>query len=99
TAVAHGPAYTALSLAGSVLVNLGLFLLAFMVLTAEPLRPRDVAVGVITATAFWEALQLIGTWFVSRGLQHASPTYGVFAVVITLLSWLYLGAQLTLLAA
>jgi len=99
TAVAHGPAYPALSLAGSVLVNLGLFLLAFMVLTAEPLRPRDVAVGVITATAFWETLQLIGTWFVSRGLQHASPTYGVFAVIITLLSWLYLGAQLTLLAA
>jgi YihY family inner membrane protein len=99
TAVAHGPAYTALALAGSVLVNLGLFLLAFMVLTAEPLRPRDVAVGVIAATAFWETLQFIGTWFVSRGLQHASPTYGIFAVVITLLSWLYLGAQLTLLAA
>jgi uncharacterized BrkB/YihY/UPF0761 family membrane protein len=76
-----------------------LFLLAFMVLTAEPLRPRDVAVGVITATVFWETLQLIGTWFVARGLHHASPTYGVFAVVITLLSWLYLGAQLTLLAA
>jgi hypothetical protein len=26
-------------------VNLGLFLLAFMVLTAEPLRVREVAVG------------------------------------------------------
>jgi YihY family inner membrane protein len=99
TAVAHGPAATALLVTGSVLVNMGLFLLAFMVLTAEPLRPRDVAVGVITATAFWETLQLVGTWFVARGLRHASPTYGVFAVVITLLSWLYLGAQLTLLAA
>jgi len=99
TAVAHGIAYPVLSIAGSVLVNLGLFLLAFMLLTAEPLRPRDVAVGVITATVFWEALQLIGTWFVARGLHHASPTYGVFAVVITLLSWLYIGAQLTLLAA
>src|SRR5262249_26493679 len=98
-AVTQGTAFTVLSVAGSVLVNLGLFLLAFMVLTAEPLRPRDVAVGVITATVFWEALQIIGTWFVARGLQHASPTYGVFAVVITLLSWLYLGAQLTLLAA
>ena len=99
TAVAHGPASPVLAVAGSVLLNLGLFLLAFMVLTAEPLRPRDVAVGVITAAVFWETLQLIGAWFVSRGLHHASPTYGVFAVVITLLSWLYLGAQLTLLAA
>jgi len=99
TAIAHGPAATVLAVAGSVLVNLGLFLLAFMVLTAEPLRPRDVAVGVVTATVFWETLQLLGTWIVSRGLAHASPTYGVFAIVITLLSWLYLGAQLTLLAA
>jgi YihY family inner membrane protein len=99
TAVAHGVAATVLGVAGSLLVNLGLFLLAFMVLTAEPLRPREVAVGVVCATVFWEALQLVGTWYVTRGLAHASPTYGVFAVVITLLSWLYLGSQLTLLAA
>jgi YihY family inner membrane protein len=99
TAIANGVAATVSGVAGSVLVNLGLFLLAFMVLTAEPLRPRDVAVGVVCAAVFWETLQLIGTWYVSRGLAHASPTYGVFAIVITLLSWLYLGAQLTLLAA
>ncbi len=99
TAVAHGVATSVLSVAGSVLVNLGLFLLAFMVLTAEPLRPREVAVGAILATVFWEALQLIGTWYMTRGLRTASPTYGFFAVVITLLSWLYLGSQLTLWAA
>jgi YihY family inner membrane protein len=99
TAVAHGAWASVLGVAGSVLVNLGLFLLAFMVLTAEPLRAREVAVGAIVATAGWEALQLIGTWYVTRGLQKASPTYGVFAVVITLLSWLYLGSQMTLWAA
>jgi len=99
TAIANGVAATVFGVAAGVLVNLGLFLLAFMVLTAEPLRPRDVAVGVACAAVFWETLQLIGTWYVSRGLAQASPTYGVFAIVITLLSWLYLGAQLTLLAA
>jgi YihY family inner membrane protein len=99
TAVARGMTATVLGVAGSVVVNLGLFLLAFMVLTAEPLRPRDVAVGVICATAFWETLQLIGTWYVTKGLRTTSPTYGFFAVVITLLSWLYLGSQLTLWAA
>jgi hypothetical protein len=36
---------------------------------------------------------------VTRGLRTASPACGVFAVVITLLSWLYLGSQLVLLAA
>ena len=78
TAVAHGAAAPVLAVAASLLVNLGLFLLA---------------------TVFWEILQLIGTWYVTRGLRNASPTYGVFAVVITLLSWLYLGSQLTLWAA
>ena len=99
TAVPHAADVSVLAIAASFLVNLGLFLLAFMVLTAEPLRPREVAVGAIIATVFWETLQCIGTWYVTRGLQHASPTYGVFAVVITLLSWLYLGSQLTLWAA
>jgi YihY family inner membrane protein len=99
TAVATGVTATTLAIAGAFLLNLGLFLLAFMLLTAEPLRPRDVAVGVICATVFWQTLQLIGTWYVTRGLQKAGPTYGIFAVVITLLSWLYLGAQLTMWAA
>ena len=99
TAIANGVAATVFGVAGAFLVNLGLFLLAFMVLTAEPLGPRDVAVGVICAAVFWQTLQLIGTWYVARGLAQASATYGVFAIVITLLSWLYLGSQLTLLAA
>ena len=99
TAVAHGETAPALAVAASFLMNLGLFLLGFKVLTAEPLRVREVAIGAITATVFWEALQLIGTWFVTRGLRTASPTYGIFAVVITLLSWLYLGSQMVLWAA
>jgi YihY family inner membrane protein len=99
TAVARGQAATVLAIIASVLANFGLFLLAFMVLTAEPLRAREVAVGAVIATVFWEALQLVGTWYVTRGLGNASPTYGVFAVIITLLSWLYLGSQLVLWAA
>ncbi len=67
TTIANGVAATLFGVAGSVLVYLGLFLLAFMVLTAEPLRPRDVAVGVVCAAVFWETLQLLGTWYVSRG--------------------------------
>lgn len=99
TAVARGWGVTVVAIAASALVNLGLFLLAFMVLTAEPLRAREVAVGALVATVFWEVLELIGTWYVARGLRTATPTYGVFAVVITLLSWLYLGSQLVLWAA
>src|ERR1039457_1389353 len=66
---------------------------------ALPARVHGAHGGAIAAPVFWETLQLIGTWYVTRGLRNASPTYGVFAVVITLLSWLYLGSQLTLWAA
>ena len=99
TAVAHGAWATVVTVAAGLVVNFGLFLLAFMVLTAEPLRPRDVAIGAIVAAVFWQTLQLIGTWYVTRGLHRASATYGFFAIVITLLSWIYLGSQLTLWAA
>lgn len=99
TAVARGIGATLLGVASSGIVNFGLFLLAFMVLTATPLRAREVALGAAVATVFWEALQLLGTWYVTRALRHAAPTYGFFAVVIALLSWLALGSQLTLWAA
>ena len=99
TAVARGAGTTMLAIAGSALFDLGLFLLAFMVLTAEPLRLREVVLGAVIATVFWEILQLIGTWYVARQLRTATPTYGFFAVAIALLLWLFLGAQLTLWAA
>ena len=43
-------------------------------------------------------LQAVGTAFVSRQLAHASPLYGTFALVLGLIAWLYLQAQLTLYA-
>ena len=55
--------------------------------------------GAIVATVLWEILQAIGGWYVARSLKGASQVYGFFAIVIGLLGWLYLGAQMTLLAA
>ena len=48
---------------------------------------------------FWQTLQLVGSWYVGRELQHATETYGFFGIVIVLLAWIYLGAQFFLLAA
>ena len=88
-----------LALVGSSAITLAMFTGGFMILTAEPLGWRDVFLGAVLATAFWLGLQLLGTWYVSRVLRHASDTYGFFAIVIALLSWMYLAAQMTLLAA
>ncbi|MGH9301235.1 MAG: YihY/virulence factor BrkB family protein [Acidimicrobiales bacterium] len=95
----HGSLVQVWSIPASLVVNFGVFTAAFIVLTSEPLHWRDVAVGAGLATVFWELLQALGAWYVRRELVHATPVYGTFALVIGLLSFLYLGAQLTLLAA
>ena len=99
TVVQTGTHVTLIAVIGSGVINFIVFVLGFMLLTAEPLRVADVWLGALCATVFFQALQLIGTWYINRELHNASATYGVFAVVITLLSWLYLGSQLTLWAA
>ena len=68
-------------------------------MTAVKLTWRDVVLGAALATVFWQALQIVGSWYVGRELQHATETYGFFGIVIVLLAWIYLGAQLFLLAA
>jgi YihY family inner membrane protein len=90
---------TTILVVGSTMLNFVLILAAFKVMIAAPLRLREITLGAALAAIFWQTLQLIGSWYVGRGLQHNSDTYGFFAVVIVLLSWIYLGAQLFLLAA
>ena len=99
TLVSHDETSRALLVIGSFTLNFGLILLAFMVMTAVKLRYRDVILGAALAAVFWQALQLVGSWYVGRELQHATQTYGFFGIVLVLLAWIYLGAQLFLLAA
>jgi len=93
----------ALAALGSALVafvfNLALFMTAFKRLTAVELSWRDLLAGVIIASVFWQALQYLGGFYVNHELKHLQPLYGIFGLVLGLIAWLYLGAQLTLLAA
>ena len=99
TLASHEGGSTALLLVGSLVLNFGLILVAFMVMTAEKFTLRDVVLGAGLATVFWQTLQLIGSWYVGRELLHRTETYGFFSIVIVFLAWIYLGAQLFLLAA
>ena len=83
----------------SLLLNLVLFLLAFRILTSEALSWTDVLPGAVIAAVAWTVLQAVGGYYVGHQLRGATQTYGTFATVIGLLAWLYLGAQVTLLAA
>jgi YihY family inner membrane protein len=98
-AASHG----ALAVAGGIVValalNLATFLLAFKLLTAAEVSWRELLPGAITAAVFWQLLQLLGGYYVEHLLKRTSPLYGVFALVLGLLAWLYIGAQLTIFAA
>jgi YihY family inner membrane protein len=83
----------------SLTLNLALFLLAFRILTTADVSWRDVFPGALVAAIAWTALQALGGYFVRHQLDGATATYGTFATVIGLLAWMYLGAQVTLLAA
>jgi uncharacterized BrkB/YihY/UPF0761 family membrane protein len=76
-------------------VNVGLFLLAFRVLTPQPIPTRQLVAGALAAGVAWRALQAVGGYLVDHYLRHTSQVYGVFAIVLGLLFWLYLGARLT----
>ncbi|MFN2543052.1 MAG: YhjD/YihY/BrkB family envelope integrity protein [Actinomycetota bacterium] len=84
---------------GALALNFLVFALAFRVLTVARISWRDVVPGAIFAAVAWEALQLGGAYIVGHQIKNASQTYGTFAFVIALLSWIYLGAQVTLYGA
>ena len=88
-----------LTVAIALVVNLGLYMVAFRVLTRKDLTWRDVLPGAIVGAVVWTVLQVLGTYFIQHQVANARSTYGTFALVIGLLVWIYLGAQVTLYAA
>jgi YihY family inner membrane protein len=90
-----GPA----GVAASTAVNALLFLVGFRVLTVRNVSLRTLLPGALLAAVAWALLQWLGGWYVARQLSRASATYGAFALVIGLLSWLYLASTVTLYAA
>jgi inner membrane protein YhjD len=95
----YGPAVRLAGVAISLAINIAAFVAIFRVLTSHSPSWRAVLPGALVAGVAWEILQLVGGYIVDRQLRHASSTYGVFAIVIGLLSWLYLAANVTLLSA
>ncbi len=84
---------------GSLLLNIGIAVVAFKVLTVADITWLDVLPGAIVAGVALTLLQTFGGLLVRHTLKNASATYGTFAVVIGLLSFIYLGAQITIYAA
>lgn len=71
----------------------------FRLLTAVKVNWRVFLPGAVVAGIAYVVLQSLGTLYVTHTLKGAQKTYGTFAGVIGLLSWMYLLAQVTMLAA
>jgi YihY family inner membrane protein len=80
-------------------VNLMLFFAVFRLLTSDEIDTGDLIPGVIVGAVLLQILQHLGGYYVEHVLRHTKQTSGLFAFVLGLLTWLYLGGQVTLLAA
>jgi len=86
------------TVAVSFVANIGIFWLAFRLAAAPEVSWRALRTGAVISAAFWQILLLLGGLIVGHLLQHSSKVYGVFGVVLGMLAWLYLQAQVTLYA-
>lgn len=88
----NGPWTAVMVVSAAVMVNAGIFLLAFRVSTAHSTNMRDLMPGATTAAITWQTLQLFGTADVGSVVKDAGMAYCVFALVLGLLGWIYVGA-------
>ena len=93
------PVLRALSLVVTAALNVAISLAAFRLLTPKAIASRHLVPGAVLFGLAWSVLQLFGSYLISQRLQQTSETYGMFAIVLGLLFWLYLAAQLSLYAA
>jgi YihY family inner membrane protein len=83
----------------SILLDIGLFVAAFRMLTDRDITARDVLPGAVFSGVIFFILQQVSSFIISRHLKSAQSTYGNFATVITILWWFYLQAIVTMLGA
>jgi uncharacterized BrkB/YihY/UPF0761 family membrane protein len=71
----------------------------FRLLTAVDVTWRRLIPGAAAAAIAWSAVQAVGVLIVSQQIARANLLYGVFAVVLVLLSWMLLTGRILIYAA
>ncbi len=83
----------------SLVLNFALFFCAFRLMTSKEISTRCLLIGVVVAAVIWELLQVVGGYYIGHVYKHANRAYSQFALVIALVVWLHIGAQVTIYAA
>jgi YihY family inner membrane protein len=95
----HGGLAVFGAVVASLLVNIVLFIVAFRLLTPKQIPWGDLMPGAFVGAVGWTILQYLGGVLVEHSLRNTSKEYGTFALVLGLLAFLYLAAQVTLYAS
>ena len=95
--ISFGSGTRLIGIALAMMLNAGVFALGFR-LAVRGVPMRSLLPGACLAAVGWQVLQLLGGLIVTRTIARASPVYGFFTLVIVLLTWLGLSAQIVLLA-
>jgi YihY family inner membrane protein len=94
-----GPVAKAGGVVLSLVLNVFLYVAAFRILTPKQVGTRVLLPGAVLGGIAWTVLQFAGTLIVGHSLHNNKDIYGVFASVLALIAWIYLGAQMTMYAA
>ena len=78
--------------------NIGMYVIGFRVLTPKAVPVRKLIPGAVVAGVGWTILQAAGTELVKHFL-HTDSVYGIFAIVLSLVAWIYVVVEITIYAA
>jgi membrane protein len=87
-----GVAVRAGAVIAAIALDAGLFMVACRVLTGRRLAAADIWAGALLAGVVWQGLQWAGAFGLDHMVKGATATYGMFAIVLGLLAWIYCGA-------
>jgi YihY family inner membrane protein len=90
--------YTVLAEILAATANVGMYTIGFRVLTPKVVPVRRLLPGAVLAGLCWTALEAAGTELVKHYL-HSDSVYGIFAIVLSLIAWIYLIVEITIYSA
>ena len=98
-AFGHSFMLRALPVFASFILLLGVFVFVFRIGSSAKHSLHDLLPGAAVAAVGMQVLQVAGTYLVSHQLKNLQGVYGSFGLVLAILFWLYLQAQVFLYAA
>jgi len=83
----------------ALICNEAFYVASFRTLTPRQIATKNLIPGALIGGAAWTLLQAVGGYVIGHDLKGSSALYGTFGLVLGLIAWLYLAAEITLYAA